>query len=255
MTEYYPFALNGKVALVTGGSKGLGRSMALALASAGADVSVSSRHLEEVEEVADEIRALGRKSIAVQANMAKPAEINDLVRRVSVELGPIDILVNNAGLGIARPFLDITDKEWDLMLNVNLKGCLLCAKAVAPSMIDRGYGRIINMGSVASLSGSIHLAPYCASKHALLGLTKTLALEWASTGITVNCICPGFFETPMTEPLRADPKYYNAAMSATPMGRMGRPEELDTAVIFLASPASSFVTGTAIAIDGGYTAQ
>ena len=249
------FLLEGKVALVTGGSKGLGRSMALALASAGADVSVSSRHLEDVEEVAKEIRTTGRRSIALQANMAKPVEITELVRRVIGEFGRIDIVVNSAGVGIARPATEITDKEWDLVLNVNLKGCLLCSKAVAPGMIERGYGRIINMGSVVSSVGTMHLAPYCASKHALLGLSRTLALEWAGTGITVNCICPGFFETAMTEPLRANPMYFEGAMALTPMKRMGRPEELDTTVIFLASPASSFVTGTAVFIDGGYTAQ
>jgi 2-dehydro-3-deoxy-D-gluconate 5-dehydrogenase len=249
------FSLKGKIALVTGGSKGLGRSMALALASAGADVAVSSRHLAEVEVVAREIIEKGRRSVAIQANMAKLSEIGELTQRASEALGNIDILVNNAGVGISRSAVDISDKEWNLVLNVNLKGSLFCAKSVAAGMIKRGHGRIINMCSVASSVGSLHLAPYTASKHALLGLTKTLALEWAGTGVTVNCICPGFFDTPMTAPLRENSRYYEAAMAMTPMHRMGRPEELDTAVVFLASQASSFVTGVAITVDGGYTAQ
>jgi len=249
------FELNGRCVLVTGGSKGLGRAMALALAAAGADVAVVSRHLDEVEEVAGEIRAVGRRGFAFEANVAKPEQVREVVRQSEEALGKIDILVNNAGLGISQPSLEVTEKYWDLVQSVNLKASLVACQTVAPGMIERGWGRIINVGSVLSVVGTPGLAGYCSSKHGVLGLTRTLALEWATTGVTVNCICPGFFDTPMTDPIKNNPDLYNSNISNTPMSRMGQPDELATTILFLASNASSFVTGTAVFVDGGLTAM
>lgn len=249
------FKLDGHCALVTGGSKGLGRAFAKALAGAGADVIVTSRHLNEAQAAADEIIATGRRALAIEADTTDREAVAETVRRGEEAFGKIDILVNNAGINIRRPTAEIDDAAWDPVIDINLKGCLLCAQAVAPGMIARGYGRIINLGSILSTIAIPGRAAYAASKHGVLGLTRALALEWAPHGVTVNCLCPGPFETPMNRQLMNDPAAYQAFIAKIPMGRWGQPEELAGAILFLASPASSFVTGTALYVDGGWTAQ
>jgi NAD(P)-dependent dehydrogenase (short-subunit alcohol dehydrogenase family) len=249
------FRLAGYCALVTGGSKGLGRSMAKALASAGADIILTSRHLNEAKAAADEIAATGRRALALEVDVAERSAVAQMVRRGEEAFGKIDILVNNAGLGIIKPALEVGDDEWDPVIATNLKGSLLCAQAVAPGMMSRGYGRIINVGSILSAVSMPAVAGYVASKHGVLGLTRALALEWAAHGITVNCLCPSYFPTAMTRSVEEDPVTYQMVIAKTPMGRWGRPDELDGPIIFLASPASSFITGTALYVDGGWTAH
>jgi NAD(P)-dependent dehydrogenase (short-subunit alcohol dehydrogenase family) len=249
------FGLEGNVALVTGGSKGLGRSFARALAGAGADVVLTSRNAGEAEVAADEIRAMGRRALALEADVTDRSAVAEMVRRAEEEMGKVDILVNNAGINIRKPTLELQDEDWHPVIDINLKGSLYCAQAVAPGMIARGYGRIINLGSIMSTVSLAGRAAYATSKHGVLGLTRTLALEWAQHGVTVNALCAGPFETPMNRVLMNDPAAYQAFLSKIPMGRWGQPEELSGAIIFLASRASSFVTGTTLYVDGGWTAQ
>ncbi len=249
------FRLDGQCALVTGGSKGLGKAMAKALAAAGADVVLTSRNLKEGQAAAAEIIAAGHRALALEADTSDRAAVADMVERAEEAFGKVDILVNNAGVGPITPALQITEDEWDRVLGINLKGCLLCAQAVAPGMMSRNYGRIINVGSILSAVAAPGVGSYIASKHGLLGLTRALALEWVGHGVTVNCLCPAYFATALTQPIKDDPAGYQAVVAKTPMGRWGREEELDGPVVFLASPASSFVTGTALYVDGGWTAQ
>lgn len=250
------FRLDGRRALVTGGSKGLGRVMAQALAEAGAEVAVVSRTLSECDTAAAEIgTATGRRTVAIAADVTLPPDITRMADEAEAALGPIDILVNNAGINIRGMAEDLTEAEWDTVLNINLKAPFLCARAFAPAMCERGWGRILNLGSILSVIGIPGRAPYASAKAGLLNLTRVLALEWADRGVTVNALCPGPFATDMNKPLLDDPEKYKAFVAKIPMGRWGELHEITGAAVFLASDAASFVTGSALFLDGGWTAQ
>ena len=250
------FKLNGKVAWITGGTKGLGLAMANALASVGADIVINSRNKDEAEAAARSVAEThGRRAIGLQADVAVEAQVKELVDRAIKELGSIDILVNNAGINVRQPTVDLTLEDWQKVLDVNLTGPFLCTKAVAPHMIQKGWGRIIHLSSILGHVGLAGRPAYSATKGAIVLLTKPQALEFATKGITVNAICPGPFETPMNLPLLQNPEAYKAFVAKIPLGRWGHIHELDGAVIFLASKASSYVTGTTLTVDGGWTAQ
>ena len=250
------FRLDGKVAWVTGGTKGLGEAMAHALASVGAGVVVSSRHADEAEAVARKLAdAHGVGAIGGRADVTDAAQVAALVERAVAELGGIDILVNNAGVNVRQPTVELPLAEWQRVIDINLTGPFICSKAVAPGMIAKGWGRIIHISSILGQVGLAGRPAYTASKGGLVLLTKTQALELATAGVTVNAICPGPFATEMNLPLLNDPQKYKAFVAKVPIGRWGLLNELDGAVIFLASPAASYVTGTTLTVDGGWTAQ
>ena len=250
------FKLNGKIAWVTGATKGLGFAMANALASGGADIVINSRNRAEAEEAARKIADTHHvRTLGFQADVANAAEITQSVDRIVRELGSIDILINNAGVNVRQPTVDLPLEEWQKVLDINLTGPFICTKAVAPHMIKKGWGRIIHLSSILGLVGLAGRPAYTATKGAIILLTKTQALEFATKGITVNAICPGPFETPMNLPLLENPEVYKAFVAKIPIGRWGHIHELDGAVIFLASNASSYMTGTTLTVDGGWTAQ
>lgn len=250
------FNLSGRRALVTGGSQGLGRVIAEALAQAGAEIVITSRRLDHCERTANEIAELTqRKTIAIAADVTQEADIDRLFDEANQQLGAIDILVNSAGLNIRGPAAELSSSNWDDVLNVNLKAPFMMARRFGPAMASRGWGRIINLGSILSVIGIAGRTPYASSKAGVLGLTRTLAMEWAKNGVTVNALCPGPFATEMNRPLLNDPVQFEAFVSKIPMGRWGDLHELSGAALFLASDASSYMTGNALYIDGGWTAQ
>jgi len=249
------FRLDGRVALVTGGTKGLGLSMAQAFAEAGASVIVASRHGEEAGAVAGELAARGGTRCAGYAvNVTDLAQVESLVGKVLGDFGQVDILVNNAGINIRGPIEELTLESFEVVQAVNVRGPWLLCRALAPHFKARGYGRVINVGSMLSVIGMADRTPYATSKGALLQMTRVLALEWAPHGITVNAILPGPFATEMNLPILADPTVYQSFVAKIPLGRWGELEEIQGIALFLASDASSFVTGAAIAVDGGITA-
>jgi NAD(P)-dependent dehydrogenase (short-subunit alcohol dehydrogenase family) len=250
------FRLDGRVALVTGGSRGFGRVMAEALASAGASVALSTRDAALASKVAAEIASTtGRKTLGVVADVTRQADVAAMVAKTIEVLGRVDILVNNAGINIRGPIEQLTEDDWDQVVDTNLKGPWLCCRAVGEPMRRQKWGRVIN---VSSMLGEISLpgrSPYASSKGGLTLLTKTLALEWAADGVNVNALCPGPFLTEINTPLLNDPVAAAAMMAKVPLGRWGDPAEIGPVVVFLASEASSFITGSTLFIDGGYTAQ
>lgn len=245
--------LKDKKALVTGGSRGIGRAIALGLAKAGADVAVASRKLPDLEKVAEEIKALGRKSLAVQVHVGRMDEIQNLVAKVKEEFGRIDILVNNAATNpVVESAIDISERAWDSVMNLNLKGVFFLSQAVARVMKEQGGGNIITIASVAGLHPDI-LAAYSVSKAGAIMATKVMAQQWAPFGIRANVVAPGLTRTQFSEFLWSNEQILQAAVSRAPMGRIAEPEEMVGAVIFLASDAASYITGQVLCVDGGST--
>lgn len=250
------FKLDGRRALITGGSKGLGETIATALAQAGADVVLVARNADQVESAAKKIASsTGRKALALAGDVTLAADVERIAASAAERLGPIDILVNNAGINIRGSITELKEEDFDAVLAVNLKAPWLMARALAPGMCERRWGRVINLGSILSVIAIAGRAPYASAKAGVLNLTKVMALEWAAQGVTANAICPGPFATEMNLPLLNDPAKYQAFVAKIPMGRWGELHELAGAALFLASDASSFVTGSALFVDGGWTAQ
>ena len=247
------FDLSGKVAMVTGGTRGLGEVSAMALGKAGADVAVCGRDTADLDRVSRAIEAHGRKAGAFVVDVTSKSSVQAGVQQILKHFGKVDILVNNAGVNYRVPVLEIPEEKWDLVINTNLKGYFLVAQAVAPQMIERGYGKVINMSSILGAVGLPNQVAYASSKGGVDQMTKVMAIEWAKKGVRVNAIGPTYFETELVAQLRNDPERFNFINERTPMGRWGYPPELEGIVIFLASSASDFITGQTIYIDGGWT--
>jgi NAD(P)-dependent dehydrogenase (short-subunit alcohol dehydrogenase family) len=251
-TELPVFKLLGKKAFVTGSSRGIGRSIALALAAAGADVAIScNTGGSSAEEVCHTIRDMGRKAEFYSHNMAVAEEVEALCADVKRDFGGIDILVNNAGITRDRSFKKLTKEAWDEVLSTDLTSVFLVTKQFIDQMAERGWGRVINMSSIVGEVGNFGQANYAAAKAGLIGLTKTLAREYARKGVTVNAVAPGFIHTRMTEDI--PPKALETVLAMTPVGRLGEPVEIATGVLYLASPSAGFVTGVVLDINGGFS--
>jgi len=246
-----PFDLSGRVALVTGPSRGLGQYLARALARAGADIAMTSRSAESLLPFQQEIEALGRRTFATSLDVRDHASIQAAVAAVEGAFGRIDILVNNAGCNVRKPALEISWDDWNLVLDTNLRGTFFTAQAVAAGMIQRGYGRIINIGSVTCVAGYAGLAPYGASRGGVKQLTMSLADDWGRHGVTVNCLAPGWFKTAQNQVLYQNPEWVSYLCDRIPLKRPGQPDDLDAPVVFLASEGSRYVTGQTLLVDGG----
>jgi len=251
------FSLEGKVALITGGSRGIGEATAIAFAKAGADVAVTSRKLPDLERVAENVRKEGRKALAVETHVGRMDQLQPLVDRVVEEFGTLDILVNNAGTNFFAPAIDMEERAWDSVFNLDLKGLFFLSQAAARVMREKGGGNIINISSVSGIKVQVPTAHYSIAKAGVNMATKCMALEWASYGIRVNCIAPGAIETKLYDaiyelaPEDQQAKQKAAAASRIPMQRVGEPREIADAVLFLAANSASYMTGQTFAVDGG----
>ena len=246
-------SLKNKVVLLTGASRGIGHAAAIGLAKAGADLAIASRKLPDLEKVAAEIKKLGRKCVPIATHVGRIEEINSLVKKVLDEFGKIDILVNNAATNPSMASaMDVDERAWDSIMNLNLKGLFFLSQAVARTMKEKGGGKIINIASIAGISPDI-LAVYSISKAGVIMATKVMAQQWGQYNIRVNTVAPGLTKTKFSEALWGNPDILNIAMSRTPLARPAEPEEMVGAILFLASDASSYVTGQVIAVDGGTT--
>jgi NAD(P)-dependent dehydrogenase (short-subunit alcohol dehydrogenase family) len=245
------FDLSGQVAIVTGTSRGLGQYFARALARAGADLVLTSRDRKALREMEEEVKGLGRRSVSLELDVRDYDSIQKMAEEAQKAFGQIHILVNNAGCNVRKPAVDVTWDDWNLVLDTNLRGSFFVAQAVARGMIEHGYGRIINIGSVTSVFGFAGLGPYCASRGGIRQLTMSLADDWGKNGVTVNCLAPGWFKTAQNKVLYDDPEWVAYLTDRIPVKRPGLPSDLDGAVVFLASEASRYITGQTLLVDGG----
>jgi len=251
MPDTNPFDLTGKTAIVTGTSRGLGQYFARALARAGADLVITSRHPDTLASFKAEIEALGRRAVPLELDVADQASIRRMAEAARAAYGRIDILVNNAGCNVRKPALEIGWDEWNLVLDTNLRGTFFVCQAVGRGMVERGYGRIVNIGSVTSVFGYAGLAPYCASRGGVKQLTMSLADDWGPHGVTVNCLAPGWFHTAQNDVLYQNRAWVDYLVDRIPLKRPGLPNDLDGAIVFLASDASAYLTGQTLLVDGG----
>lgn len=256
MTSNAMFSLQGKKALVTGASRGLGQAMAIGLAENGADVAITSRNTQALAETAEQVRALGRQVVEVELDVCETAMIEPALVKASNELGGLDILVNNAGYEEVRPSLDVDEALWDKINSTNLKGAFFCAQAAARLMTGNGTsGSIVNVCSLTSFVGVPTAVPYGSSKTGLLGMTRALSAEWASHRIRVNAIAPGYFRTDLTDVFYQDENWSSAMLAKIPMSEFGAMEDVKGPVVFLSSDAARYITGQCLGIDGGYLAS
>ena len=245
------FDLTGKVAIVTGTSRGLGQYLGRALARAGADLVLTSREPARLQPFQEEIQALGRRALPLALDVRQQESIEQMVAAAAAHYGKLDILVNNAGCNVRKPALEITWEDWNLVLDTNLRGTFFVSQAVARQMVPRRYGRIINIGSVTSVAGYAGLGPYGASRGGVKQLTMSLADDWGPHGITVNCLAPGWFKTAQNARMYEDQEWLAYLCDRIPLKRPGQPQDLDGAVVFLASDASAYITGQTLLVDGG----
>jgi len=245
------FDLSGRVAVITGASRGLGQYLGRALANAGADLVITSRNAPDLKEFQNEIETLGRRVLALELDVRDESSIREMAPRAIEHFGTVDILVNNAGCNVRKPAVDVTWSDWNLVLDTNLRGSFFVAQTFAPHMIERGYGRIINIGSVTSVFGYAGIGPYCASRGGIKQLTMSLADEWGVNGITVNCLAPGWFKTAQNAALYENDAWVEYLKDRIPLKRPGEPNDLNGAIVFLASEASAYITGQTLLVDGG----
>ncbi len=249
------FDLTGKTAIVTGGTKGLGLAIVQALSSVGAQVVVVSRNAHDCKRVAQDLEDKGRKAFGFACDITQSENIQDLIDNTLQQYGRIDILINNAGVAVTKPAVELTEEDWDFVINTNLKGVFMMAQAVGQVMIQQQYGRIINMASMFGLVGDKNVLPYLCSKGGVIQMTKGLALEWARHNITVNAIAPGYVVTPINEAVLKEEKVQKYLLGKTPLRRFGKGHEVASAAVYLSSDESSYVTGSVFSVDGGWTAQ
>jgi gluconate 5-dehydrogenase len=245
------FNLSGKVAIITGASRGLGQYLTRALARAGADVVITSRNVDSLQEFTGEIEALGRKVLPLPLDVREYRSIQEMAETAYDHFGRIDILVNNAGCNVRKPAVDVDWEDWNLVVDTNLKGGFFVAQAVARKMIPVRYGRIINIGSVTTVAGYAGITPYCASRGGVKQMTMSLADDWGHYNITVNCLAPGWFKTAQTKVLYDNQEWVDYLVDRIPLKRLGQPNDLDGTVIYLASDASAYMTGQTVLVDGG----